>query len=120
MAIIKVTEAAASHIAKMIEKNHGVGLRFSVKKTGCSGYSYYPAIVEKAEQYPNDVVMMLENGVKIFIDQAWLDLLDGLVVDFQEEKTGLKQTKLIYTNPKEASRCGCGESFHLDKDKNSN
>lgn len=96
----------------MLAKKNGVGFRLSVKKTGCSGYSYLPSILDNI----NDKDMLLEkNGVKIYIDTTWLHLLNGLVVDFiEEEKSGLKQKKLVFTNPNESSRCGCGESFHIE------
>ena len=38
---ITLTENAASHVAKFIEKRgKGVGLRLGVKTTGCSGMAY--------------------------------------------------------------------------------
>ena len=30
----------------MVEKDQGVGFRLSIKKTGCSGYSYLPRIID--------------------------------------------------------------------------
>jgi iron-sulfur cluster assembly protein len=109
---ITITAAACEYIKKMLDKNIGAGFRLSVKKTGCSGYSYYPAIVEKVNE--TDQTFTTDNGVKIFIDTSWLHLLQDLHVDYvEEEKTGLKQKRLVFTNPKESSRCGCGESFHI-------
>jgi iron-sulfur cluster assembly protein len=109
---VTITTAACEYIKKMLGKSKGVGFRLSVKKTGCSGYSYFPAIVEKVNE--TDQTLMTDNGVKIFIDTAWLHLLQDLHVDYvEEEKTGLKQKRLVFTNPKESSRCGCGESFHI-------
>ncbi len=109
---ISFTEAACSYIKKWLEKNQGVGFRLSVKKTGCSGYSYLPTIVEKAN--PVDVQFETDNGIPIFVDAAWLHLLQGLHVDYvEEEKSGLKQKRLVFSNPNESSRCGCGESFHV-------
>ena len=67
--------------------------------------------------HPNDQVIEVEKGHKIYIDTAWLDLLEGITIDFvAEDKQGLKQKRMIITNPKESSRCGCGESFHLKKE----
>ncbi len=95
----------------MLQKDNSVGFRLTVKKTGCSGYSYVPAIVNEIN--PHDVAAEI-NGIPIFIDRAWLDLLQGVQVDYVEDnKTGIKQKRLIFTNPKEDSRCGCGESFHI-------
>jgi iron-sulfur cluster assembly accessory protein len=110
---ITITDSASAYIKKMIEKGHGIGFRLSVKKTGCSGYSYLPVIVEKANA--NDISFTTDGGLQIYIDTAWLDLLQGLRIDYvDEEKSGLKQKRLVFTNPNEASRCGCGESFHIE------
>lgn len=110
---ITFTDNAATYIKKMLEKSNAVGFRLSIKKTGCSGYSYSPSILEKVN--PTDITFELNNGVKIFIDPAWLHLLENIQVDYvEEEKSGLKQKRLVFTNPNESSRCGCGESFHVE------
>lgn len=109
---ITFTDAACSYIKKMIEKDNGIGFRLSIKKTGCSGYSYLPTILDKVN--PHDELLAI-NDVQIFIDKTWSHLLEGVVVDFvEEEKSGLKQKRLLFTNPNEANRCGCGESFHVE------
>ena len=64
---------------------------------------------------PTDILVQQE-GLNIFIDAAWVDLLQSLHIDYIEEtKTGLKQKRLVFTNPNESSRCGCGESFHIEQ-----
>lgn len=110
---VTFTDAACGYIKKMITKENGIGFRLSIKKTGCSGYSYLPAIVDHANA--TDEVLEVAEGVKIFIDTSWLHLLKGLQVDYiEEEKSGLKQKRLVFTNPNESNRCGCGESFHVE------
>lgn len=110
---ITFTPAACGYIKKMLAKEKGFGFRLSVKKTGCSGYSYFPAIVETIN--PTDITFKIENEIIIYLDPAWLHLLQGVQVDYiEEEKSGLKQKKLVFTNPNESSRCGCGESFHVE------
>lgn len=110
---IHFSPAASAYIKAMIEKNHGIGFRLSIKKTGCSGYSYLPAVIDTIN--PTDMTFETPDGLKIFVDASWLHLLQTLEVDFVEEgKTGLKQKRLVFTNPNEASRCGCGESFHIE------
>lgn len=106
------TEAAITYIHKMLSKENGLGFRLTIKKTGCSGYAYVPSILSKVNA--NDIHMEI-NGLKIFIDPAWRHLLENLTVDcIDEEKSGLKQKRLVFQNPKEANRCGCGESFHIE------
>jgi iron-sulfur cluster assembly protein len=111
MTTLIVTEAAASYIRQKVD---GKGLRISVKKTGCSGYSYVPAIAENINA--NDTVITAAAGVTIYLDTSWLHLLDGIKIDYvEEDKSGLKQKRLVFTNEKESGRCGCGESFHIDE-----
>ena len=108
---IAMTDSARDYMKKMIEKNKGVGFRLSVIKTGCSGYSYVPTIIDAIN--PHDTVVEI-NGSTIYIDTAWLDLLQDLHIDYvEEEKSGLKQKRLVFVNTKESGRCGCGESFHV-------
>src|SRR5262245_37839154 len=108
---ITVSDSARNYIKKMLDKNQGVGFRLSIKKTGCSGYSYHPTIVEMIKE--TDLVCDIDN-IKIYIDMAWLQLLQGLHIDYvEDEKSGLKQKRLVFSNPNESSRCGCGESFHV-------
>lgn len=109
---INVTPAAVTYIKKMLEKNEGVGLRVSIKKTGCSGYSYVPEIA--TEESSSDVVVAID-GVNVLLDGGWLDLLNGITIDYiEEDKSGLKQKRLVFNNDKESGRCGCGESFHIE------
>ncbi len=110
---IQFTESASAYIKKMLASQPGTGFRISIKKTGCSGYSYVPALVESI--HPTDVCLPIDDDVSVYLDTAWLHLLEGVKVDYVEEvKTGLKQKRLIFTNEKEAGRCGCGESFHIE------
>ena len=49
------------------------------------------------------------NGAKVFIDPRSLKLLDGTVLDFDENN--LLATSFTLKNPHAKSTCGCGESF---------
>lgn len=109
---ITFSNNAQTYIKKIIEQNQGLGFRISIKKTGCSGYAYAPSIVEQI----NSADQLIDiSGLKIFIDSKWIALLQGVQVDYIEEnKSGLKQKRLVFVNPNEANRCGCGESFNLE------
>jgi iron-sulfur cluster assembly protein len=110
---ITFTEAAALHIKKMIEKEQGLGFRLSIKKTGCSGYTYLPAIVK--EKNAADIILDIADEMKVFVDSTWIHLLENVQIDYAEENNAnFKQKKLIFTNNKEKARCGCGESFHVE------
>jgi len=105
---ISLTESAANRVKSFLEaRGHGIGLRLGVRKTGCSGFAY---VVNYAEsQQPGDTVFE-DRGVRVFVDSASLDLLDGTVVDFVKE--GLNEA-FRFRNPNVKGECGCGESFSV-------
>lgn len=112
MTQVIVSVAAKEYLQKMLAKQQGAHLRLSIKKTGCSGYSYLPTVT--ADSLSTDTKVMVDE-MEIYLDTAWLHLLDGVEIDYiEDDKTGLKQRKLVFNNPKEAGRCGCGESFHIE------
>ena len=82
-----------------------VGLRFGVKKTGCSGGGYLADLAR--EQRPGDTVFE-QDGVRILVDAESLALVDGTEIDFL--KQGLNE-QFVFRNPNVTAECGCGESF---------
>jgi iron-sulfur cluster assembly protein len=82
-----------------------IGLRFGVKKTGCSGWGYLADLAR--EQRAGDTVFE-QDGVRILVDAESLALVDGTEVDFL--KQGLNE-QFVFRNPNVTAECGCGESF---------
>ncbi len=111
--MITFTDAAVKHIQIMMGKNpNAIGFRLAVKKTGCNGYSYVPAVIEKMIE--NDISMTVQNNLNVFIDAESFSFLKEIIVDYVEtEDMGLKQKRLLFKNPNEKGRCGCGESFNV-------
>jgi iron-sulfur cluster assembly protein len=107
---ISFTDSALKHLLKELAKHqNGVGFRLSLKKTGCSGEAYVPSIIKEVK--PDDLHFIV-GDLPVYIDPACLQVVQGLTIDFIEDKTDLlKQKRLIYINPNEKNRCGCGESF---------
>jgi iron-sulfur cluster assembly protein len=103
---ISLTSAAADRVRSFIgRRGHGVGLRLSVKKTGCSGFAY---VVNYADEIRADDVVFEDQGVKVIVDRASLGYIDGTEVDFV--KQGLNEA-FRFRNPNVKGECGCGESF---------
>ena len=82
-----------------------LGLRFGVKKTGCSGWGYVADLAK--EQRADDTVFEVQ-GVRIYVDAESLSLVDGTEIDFL--KQGLNE-QFVFRNPNVTAECGCGESF---------
>ena len=107
--MIEITESASRVINKQLQKQAkpGGGLRIAVKAGGCSGFSYVFAFDTAAKE--NDEVFEGADGAKVFVDPRSLKLLDGTVLDFDENN--LLATSFTLKNPHAKSTCGCGESF---------
>lgn len=108
---ISFTPAVAEHIQKSLTKRgHGVGLRLSIKTSGCSGYSY---VVDFADAVQTEDEVIDAYGAKVLVDKKNLALINGTVIDY--ERKGLNW-ELVFSNPKATYHCGCGESFSIDED----
>ena len=103
---ISLTPAAADRVQSFLSRRgHGVGLRLSVKKTGCSGFAY---VVNYADHVESNDVVFEDRGVKVVVDRDSLGYIDGTEVDFI--KQGLNEA-FRFRNPNIKGECGCGESF---------
>lgn len=103
---VTISERAARQVAKQLEKRgKGLGLRLSVKRAGCSGFAY---VVDYADALAEQDQVFEEHGVKVVIDSAQLEYLDGVEIDYARE--GISEA-FRFNNPKAKGTCGCGESF---------
>jgi len=103
---ITISERAAGHIARYLEKRgKGIGLRLGIKTTGCSGLAYKMEYVDEAR---TEDLLFEQHGVKLFVDPESMQFIDGTEVDFVRE--GLNEG-FKFVNPNEKASCGCGESF---------
>ena len=107
--MIEISDSAARVITRQLEKKGlaGGGLRVAIKAGGCSGFSY----VFQWDQGPRETDQVFEGagGAKVFVDPRSHKLLDGTVLDFDEQN--LMATSFTLRNPHAKSTCGCGESF---------
>ncbi len=107
--MIEITESAARVIARQLSREGLApgGLRVAIKAGGCSGFAYTFAFEREAKA--TDQVFEGPGGVKVFVDPRSLKLLDGTVLDYDDEN--LMATNFTLRNPHAKSTCGCGESF---------
>lgn len=112
LAEMVLTDAAKCHLIAYLNKESGAGgVRFSVKKTGCSGLSYVVDYVKAAQV--NDIIMPLNDAYQLFIDKASYPFIKGMHVDYVQQ--GLNY-KFVFNNPNQTGQCGCGESFTVDSE----
>ena len=83
----------------------------TISKTGCSGFAYEVELVDEVQQ--GDIDLSTHLGMPIYMDIKAAPYLNGMTVDFVKGELG--QSKLVYCNPNETGRCGCGESFTIEE-----
>lgn len=106
---IALTDAAARRVQEFLARRpDAVGLRFGVRRTGCSGWAYD---VDLAESVAADDHVFESRGLKVVVDAKSLPVVDGTEIDFARK--GLN-AEFVFRNPKASAECGCGESFTVE------
>ena len=113
MTPVQITDIAAEQIkTKTALNSDAVGLRLTVGTTGCSGNSYKMEHVLEEDLSKDD--RFEHEGAVLYIPKIHSWMLFGTVVDYAE---GELESGFTFTNPNEAGRCGCGESFTVERPK---
>ena len=109
---ISLAPAALDRVRGYLDADaSALGLRFGVRRTGCSGWGY---LAELAKDRRADDTVLEQDGVRIYVDADSLALVEGTRIDFL--KAGLNE-QFTFANPNVAAECGCGESFTTDADR---
>ena len=107
---VTLSPAAVDRVRQYVaETPGGIGLRFGVKKSGCSGWAY---VIDMAQDRKPDDLVFLQEGIEVLVDPASLPQVDGTEIDFVSQ--GLNQ-QFVFRNPRMAGECGCGESFTTEE-----
>lgn len=105
---ITLTDSAADRVRTYLDGSEARGLRFGVRKTGCSGFAY---VVDMAEHANDDDHVFESQGIYVYVDPKSLDLVDGTTIHFEKQELA---ESFVFRNPNVSAECGCGESFTVD------
>jgi len=108
---ITFTQSALDRARVLIDnaESNVLGIRIGIDSTGCSGFSYKVEYATE-EKKLEDIINI--KGIKFFIDPSAVMFLLGSELDYEESKM---ERGFVFNNPNETGRCGCGESFSIDK-----
>jgi len=110
---IKITDEAAKAIAEKVSEKEGAkGLRLTIKSTGCSGYSYQMEYAMDENLSDDDKIET--DGGALYIPKIHSWMLFGMEIGYSED---MMSSGFTFTNPNESGRCGCGESFSVERPK---
>jgi iron-sulfur cluster assembly protein len=112
--MVNLTDIAAEKVQEFMSgqgaEGDVVGLRVGVKGGGCSGFQYALALDEKRE---DDHVFEI-SGIRVLVDPASMQYVDGSTVDFTESFMG---SGFEVSNPNVVASCGCGSSFRVAEEE---
>ncbi len=112
--MVNLTDIAAEKVAEFMSgqgaEGDVVGLRVGVKGGGCSGFQYALALDEKRD---DDHVFEIA-GIRVLVDPASMQYVDGSTVDFTESFMG---SGFEVSNPNVVASCGCGSSFRVAEEE---
>ena len=106
---IKLTEAAAIEVKKVLEDTEEKYLRVSVKGGGCSGFEYSLGVQSGQFDEERDALSN-QHGVDIIVDKKSALYLDGTTLDYHSD---ISQRGFKFDNPNAVQSCGCGSSFQV-------
>lgn len=105
---ITITPAASERMRHFLAHTPSAsGVRFGVKRTGCSGFAY---VVDLADGLGEGDRLLDVDGLPLIVNDSSVALVDGTVIDFQRQ--GLNAS-FVFHNPNATGACGCGESFSV-------
>jgi len=110
---VTLTDDAKARIAELTAKSTGAtGIVLRIAKgKGCGGNEYRMEYKEDSDTTGFDVIEA-SSDASLYIAMSDSLYMFGMSIDFKIDE--MKNAQFIFTNPNEAGRCGCGESFALD------
>lgn len=106
---IQLTDAALKRMQDFVARTpEAIGVRFGIKRTGCSGFAY---TVDVAQDIAENDTVFDQDGIRVLVDAKALPFVDGTEIDFRRQ--GLNAA-FVFHNPNATGECGCGESFTVN------
>jgi len=106
--MITLTDTAAVKVKELLDAEGAadLALRVAVRPGGCSGFSY--EMFFDGEIATDDEQAVFADSVKVVVDPASAQLLQGATLDYKDTLT---ESGFSITNPNASRTCGCGQSF---------
>ena len=106
---IELTPLAAARMRDFLARHpQAAGVRFGIRKTGCSGFGYTIDLTDAVAD--GDRLFDLER-IRVVVDPKSLPFVDGTRIDYARD--GLNAS-FVFHNPNATGECGCGESFTVE------
>ena len=112
---LDITSSAQDFIRSQMRGQRAQFIRLGIEESGCNGFMYTLDFTQSLNN--DDLRIEVSKDLTIFVSAEKSDLVHGTCVDLEIE--GLN-SNIVFKNPNAFSYCGCGESFSLGEDADSN
>ncbi len=106
---LHITDEAIAFFKKKLKTEEQQAIRISVKKSGCSGYSY---VIGYGKEKDDSDAELIFDDLTIYINKDALSMIAGSEIVLK--KQGLNKA-IAFNNPNATGSCGCGSSFSVDE-----
>tara|TARA_Y100000768_G_C23822096_1_gene607094 strand:- start:274 stop:591 length:318 start_codon:yes stop_codon:yes gene_type:complete len=102
-----ITDTALEKLKERTASSDAWGVRLSVKGGGCGGYTYELSYADMP-----DLTDVIYKNILAVDSLSW-DYVKDATLEWQVR--GLQEEFVIQNEQIESGRCGCGESFYMEK-----
>lgn len=109
---IQLTENAKEKIKTLtLEEKGAIGLKLYIAQgKGCGGNEYVMEHITEEEAGLDKII--IDNDIALYVPVTDSFMMFGMIIDHGMDQIGNEQ--FMFSNPNEAGRCGCGQSFAMD------
>jgi len=104
---MKITDTALDKLKERTASSDAWGVRLSIKGGGCGGYTYELSYADMP-----DLTDVVYNNILAVDSLSW-DYVKDATLEWQVN--GVQEEFVIQNEKQESGRCGCGESFYMEK-----
>jgi iron-sulfur cluster assembly accessory protein len=104
---MKITDDALTKLKERTASSDAWGVRLSVKGGGCGGYTYELSYADMP-----DLTDVVYKNILAVDSLSW-DYVKDATLEWQVN--GVQEEFVIQNEKQESGRCGCGESFYMEK-----
>jgi len=104
---MNITDDALTKLKERTASSDAWGVRLSVKGGGCGGYTYELSYADMP-----DLTDVVYKNILAVDSLSW-DYVKDATLEWQIN--GVQEEFVIQNEKQESGRCGCGESFYMEK-----
>ncbi|WP_320415746.1 HesB/IscA family protein [Oxynema aestuarii] len=111
--MIHLSKTALKEVSRLKAKqnNPDAVFRVGIGAGSCASFGY---TLQFDSSVGAEDTVFESNGLRVVVDRASLNYLDGLTIDYSEDLMG---GAFRFHNPNATATCGCSNAFEVERDR---